>query len=59
MLFRMRQQQFHRNRESLREIQVDKCKETLTLPLMAAEFRYTMGGWRVPAEKLLGGKKEL
>jgi len=26
---------------------------------MAAEFRYTMEGWRVPAEKLFGGKKEL
>jgi len=26
---------------------------------MAAEFRYTMGGWRVPAEKHFGGKKEL
>ena len=55
----MREQKFHRNRESLRETQVDKGKETLTLLLMAAEFRYTMGGWRVPAEKLRGGKKEL
>jgi len=26
---------------------------------MAAEFRYTMRGWRVPTEKLFGGKKEL
>ena len=36
--------------EHLTETKVDKLKEILILPLLDAEFRYTMGDRRVPTE---------
>ena len=48
-----------RTEERLTETKVEKLQEILTLPLLAAEFTYTMGDRRVPTEKILGGIKEL